>query len=157
MQAQRRVGDVDVRAVEVELVDEQVEEVRRHAALDLDAQRLAEATSAQLDLEGHQQVVGLVLFEREVGVARHAKEVRAPDGHAREEAAEVGHDEVLEQAPRDLRPPGRNRGSELGTLTRALRSSPVDSSRTVTAMLSERFEIIGKGCPGSTASGVSTG
>ena len=42
-------------------------------------------------------------------------------------------------------PAGRNLGNEFGTFTRALRSSPDDSSRTVTAMLSERFEIIGKG------------
>ena len=52
---------------------------------------------------------------------------------------------------------GRNRGSSGGTLTRAKRVSPVSGSRTVTARLSDRFEMYGNGCAGSTASGVSTG
>ena len=51
----------------------------------------------------------------------------------------------------------RNLGSEFGTFTRALRSSPVVPSSTVTAMLSDRLEIMGNGWPGSTAKGVSTG
>ena len=49
------------------------------------------------------------------------------------------------------------RGSSGGTLTRAKRCSPVAGSRTATARLSERFEMYGNGCAGSTASGVSTG
>ena len=51
----------------------------------------------------------------------------------------------------------RKRGSSGGTLTRAKRSSPVAESRTVTARFSDRFEMYGNGCAGSTASGVSTG
>ena len=42
-------------------------------------------------------------------------------------------------------------------MTRAKRSSPLARSRTTTAKLSERFEMYGNGCAGSTASGVSTG
>ena len=49
------------------------------------------------------------------------------------------------------------RGSSGGTFTRAKRSSPLDGSRTVTARFSDRFEMYGKGCAGSTARGVSTG
>ena len=52
---------------------------------------------------------------------------------------------------------GRNRGRTGGTFTRAKRSSPVCGSRTCTARLSDRFEMYGNGCDGSTASGVSTG
>ena len=49
------------------------------------------------------------------------------------------------------------RGSSGGTLTRAKRRSPVIGSRTTAARFSDRFEMYGNGCAGSTASGVSTG
>ncbi len=52
---------------------------------------------------------------------------------------------------------GTKRGSSGGTFTRANRSSPLDGSRTTTARFSDRFEMYGNGCAGSTASGVSTG
>ena len=50
-----------------------------------------------------------------------------------------------------------NRGSSGGTFTRAKCSLPEVGLRTSTARLSERPEMYGKGCAGSTASGVSTG
>ena len=50
-----------------------------------------------------------------------------------------------------------SRGSTSGTLTRAKRVSPVEGSRTVTPTDRDRFEMYGNGCPGPTASGVSTG
>ena len=49
------------------------------------------------------------------------------------------------------------RGSSGGTLTRAKCSLPVDGFTTTTARLSDRPEMYGNGCAGSTASGVSTG
>ena len=58
---------------------------------------------------------------------------------------------------RELPGTATNRGSSGGTFTRAKRSSPVLASRTTTARLSDRFEMYGNGCAGSTASGVSTG
>ncbi len=58
---------------------------------------------------------------------------------------------------RPPRPTGRKRGSPSGTLTRAKRSSPVSGSRTKTATLIVSGEMYGKGWPGPTASGVSTG
>ena len=56
-------------------------------------------------------------------------------------------------------PSGRatKRGSSGGTFTRAKRRSPVRGLRTSTARFSDRLEMWGKGWPGSTASGVSTG
>ena len=50
-----------------------------------------------------------------------------------------------------------NRGSTGGTFTRAIRCSPVPGSPTSTRRFSDRLEMYGNGCPGSTASGVSTG
>ncbi|CAB4705637.1 unannotated protein [freshwater metagenome] len=49
------------------------------------------------------------------------------------------------------------RGRTGGTLTRAKNSSPVTAFFTMTARLSERPDMYGNGCEGSTASGVSTG
>ncbi len=56
-------------------------------------------------------------------------------------------------------PSGRTtkRGSRSGTFTRAKRRWPVSGSRTMTARLSDRFEMYGNGWLGSTASGVRTG
>ncbi len=44
-----------------------------------------------------------------------------------------------------------------GTLTRAIRSARLARSTTTTMRLSERLEMYGKGCAGSTARGVRTG
>ena len=52
---------------------------------------------------------------------------------------------------------GTQRRRVLGTLTRANRSSASAGSRISTARFSDRSEMNGNGCPGSTASGVSTG
>ena len=54
-------------------------------------------------------------------------------------------------------PVSTQRSRVSGTLTRAKRCSEPTGSRIKTARLSERSEMNGKGCPGSTASGVSTG
>ncbi len=55
-------------------------------------------------------------------------------------------------------PIGTKRGStSFGTFTRANVSSPESGSRTNTPIDSDRFEMYGKGRPGPTASGVSTG
>ena len=78
---------------------EELQELLIHAALDLDAKCLAKSTPAKLHLERHEQVVRLVLFQREVCVARHSEEVSSTDRHAREELAEVSDDEVFEQNP----------------------------------------------------------
>ena len=50
-----------------------------------------------------------------------------------------------------------NRGSIGGTLSRANSWRPVRALRMRIARLSERPEMYGNGCAGSTASGISTG
>ncbi len=69
----------------------------RHGPLDLEPHDLAEAPLAQLLLEGHQQVVRLVLLDREVRVAGDPEEVVLEHLHAGEEDVEVGGDDLLEQ------------------------------------------------------------
>ena len=86
----------DAVGTDFELGGQQVGQVLAHVGLDLEAERLAEATAAQLHLDGDQQVVGLVLFEREVGVAGHPERVVVTDHHAGEERVEVGGDHLLE-------------------------------------------------------------
>jgi hypothetical protein len=61
---------------------------------------------------------------------------------------------------RTKRPPpgsGRKRGRFGGTFTRAIRRVNSPGARTTTARFNDRFEMYGKGCAGSTASGVRTG
>ena len=55
---------------------------RRHRPLDLEPDRLAEAPPAELLLDRQEQVVGLVLLDREVGVAGHPEQVVLEDLHA---------------------------------------------------------------------------
>ena len=54
-------------------------------------------------------------------------------------------------------PTARNLGSSGGTLTRANTVASVLGSAIITARLSDRPEMNGNGCAGSTTSGVSTG
>ena len=68
-----------------------------HRPLDLQADDLAEAAPAQLLLDGQQQVVRLVLLDRDVGVARHPEQVVVDDLHAREQGVQVGGDDLLDQ------------------------------------------------------------
>src|SRR4051794_8732759 len=60
-------------------------------------------------------------------------------------------------APPSTAPTGTNRGTLLGTFTRAKCDAPASGSRTETARLSESPLMYGNGWAGSTASGVRTG
>ena len=94
---------VAVVLVEAEAAHQQGPRAGRHRALDLEADGLAEPAPPQLLLDGEQQVVGLVLLDREVGVAGHAEEVVLQDLHAGEQGVEVGLDDLVdEHEPRRL-------------------------------------------------------
>ena len=88
---------VAVRVGQAEAAQQQEPRVRRHRSLDLEADRLAEPAAAELLLDGHQQVVRLVLLDREVGVAGHAEEVVLLDLHAAEQEVEVRLDHLVDQ------------------------------------------------------------
>ena len=68
-----------------------------HRALDLEAHRRPEATAADLLLDGEQEVVRLVLLERDVRVAGDPEQVRLEDLHAPEQLVEVGLDDLVQQ------------------------------------------------------------
>ena len=88
---------VDGVVVEVELADEQLAHLGGDPGVDLEAHGRAEAAAAQLDLDRGEQVVGLLLLEREVGVAGDPEGEGLHDLHAREQLVEVGGDDLLER------------------------------------------------------------
>ena len=69
----------------------------RHRPLHLEPDRLAEPASPELLLDRHQEVVGLVLLDREVGVAGDPEQVRLDDLHAGEQVLEVGLDDLVDR------------------------------------------------------------
>ena len=96
-QVERRADPEDAVGTHLELGRQQVRQLLAHVGLDLEAERLAEAAAAQLHLDGHEEVVGLVLFEGEVGVAGDPEGVVVPDGHPGEQRLQVGRDDLLER------------------------------------------------------------
>ncbi len=91
-------GDgVAVVGPEVELVDQHVAHVVGDVGGDLEADGPPETAAAQLHLDRGQQVVGLVLVEHEVGVARHPEGVVLPDHHVGEQRRQLGGDDLLQR------------------------------------------------------------
>ena len=111
------------------------------AGADLQPHGAAEPAPPQLHLDRHQQVVGLVLLDRQVGVAGHPEGVVLADGHPGEQGVEVGGDDLLEGDEALAVGHTTKRGRTGGTFTRAIRCSPVPGSPTSTSRLSERFEM----------------
>ncbi len=107
-------GRVDVLVgVELERLDELGQRSRRRVARDLEAHGVAALAAPQLLLDRLEQIVGLLLVDLDVEVARDAEDVEALDAHAGEDGPDVARDEVLEQdegagrrvpAPRPDRP-----------------------------------------------------
>ena len=130
---------------------------------DLEAHGAAALAPAQLLLDRLQEVVGLVLVDREVEVARDAEGAAADHAEPRKELAGVHGDEILEQREGELSGP-RRRG-DAREHRRHLhdgdhRLAPRDLLALADmqiARLRLRLRSCGKGWPGSTASGVRTG
>ena len=108
----------------------------------LEADGLAEAAPVQLELDGGQQVLGVVLVHRQVGVAGDPEDVVLGDRHRREEGVEMGGDDLLDRARSGCRRAGPRTGAgAAGTFTRAIRCSPVAGSTTRSTRLRQRFEM----------------
>ena len=86
---------IHVVGMQVELAHEQLEHLIAHRVGDFEAHGAVEPAAAQLHLNGLEEVVGLLLLDREIGVASHAERRRLADHHPRKQAVEVGHDELL--------------------------------------------------------------
>ena len=153
---QRRLQRVDVVGQHLQVLHQQLHHRLGHLVVDRQPHHRAELAQPQPLLDGLEQVGRLVLLDFHVGIADHLEAVVLEHVVAREQQAEVGGDDLLEPDPAMLGTTGTSRGSDVGTLMRAKRSSP-DGPRTSTARLRLRFEMWGKGRPGSNASGVTTG
>ena len=96
-QVDGRSVERDVLRCQFELPDEQAQQVVAHVVRDLEADRPLEAAPAQFHLDRFEQVVGLFLLEREVGVAADAERCPLLDDHADEQAVELGGDQLLDR------------------------------------------------------------
>ena len=96
-QVERTREAVDLLRGDVELADQQVEREVVHVVADLEPDRRTEAAAQQLGLERLDEVLGLVLLDHDVLVAREAERVVIEDLHAGEEVVEVVRDELLER------------------------------------------------------------
>ena len=74
---------VAVLLVQSDPIEQDLPGRRRHAPLDLEPDGLTEATPTKLLLDRQEQVAGLVLLDRQVGVAGDPEEVGVGDLHAR--------------------------------------------------------------------------
>ena len=95
-QPERDAALVHVVGAELELGQEELAHGGGHLPVDLEPHGAAEATPAKLGLDGGEEVVGLALFEVEVGIARHPEGELPADLHVREEPRQVGRDQLLE-------------------------------------------------------------
>ena len=88
---------VGVVLAEVELALQELAHLVGDVGADLEAHGPAELPATQLDLDGGEEVVGLLLLEGEVGVAADAERGGGLHVHPREQLAEVGGDHLLER------------------------------------------------------------
>ena len=88
---------IDIVGGELELAEQQLTDLRGHVGRDLEANCTPKAAPAQLELDGGEQVVGLILLQREVGVPGHAEDVPSAEAHLREQVVKVGGDHLLER------------------------------------------------------------
>ncbi len=101
----RAAEAVHVGRVDLELAHEQVEHLVAHALGDLEAHGLVEAPPAQLHLQRLEQVLGLLVLQRQVGVAGDPERRRLLDHHPGEQRVELGDDQLLDrQEARSRRP-----------------------------------------------------
>ena len=103
-QAQRASEAMDVRAGQLQLPHQEVDEVTRHPAVDLEPDGRAEPPAAELRLQSPEQVLGVVVVELEIAGPGHAERVVGQELHPGEQELQVGGDHVLEGHERRLFP-----------------------------------------------------
>jgi hypothetical protein len=165
---ERALRLVEILLVDLELLKEERADAVGHAGRHLEPDDGAEFPAPDLPVDDRKQVVRLLLADFHVHVARDAEGVAAEDFHAREEVvrfaainASIGRKSAVAESPgsrfaRSIASRGTKRGGS-GTFTRANFRSRDSGSRASIASETDRLERNGKGCPGSTASGVRTG
>jgi len=87
----------DVVPRQLEFVEQQPEHVVGDVVLHLEPHGTAEAAAAQLELDRRQEILGVLVVERQVGVAGDAEDVRVLDLHASKQPVQVRAHHVLDE------------------------------------------------------------
>ena len=118
---------------------------RRGCLLDLEAHGATEAAAAQLHLDGGEQVVGLLLLERQVGVAGDPERAVLVELHAGEQLGELRGDHLLERDEAVRRRAGRGSGAAAAAPSPGRSAArPVSGSRTITAEVQREVGDVGE-------------
>ena len=97
-QVEQAVHLVDVGGLQLELARQQLEDLGRHARIDLEADHArVPAAAPELGLDRREQVLGVAVDVVEVAVAGHPERMVVDDLHAREQRLQVERDHVLER------------------------------------------------------------
>ena len=104
-QVQRPLEHVDVVRLQAQRRAQEVDHLGGRVVRDLQPDGAAALAPAQLFLNRLQEVVGLVLVDRKIEVAGHAKGAATEHPEAGEQLARVQGDEVLQQRERELSGP----------------------------------------------------
>ena len=106
-------GDLErVLVADADALDEDLARELGHRPLDLEPHGLAEPAAPDLLLDREQEVVRLVLLDRDVGVAGDPEQVGLDDLHAPEQLVEVRLDDLVEED--ELVAPDREQAGEQG-------------------------------------------
>ena len=93
-------------ALDLEILDQDIEHTRRHLRVDLQQRQLAVSNLPKPLVDRFEQIDRLFLLQDDVAFANHAEEVRIADLDARKELTEIQPNDVLEQRERET-PPAR--------------------------------------------------
>ena len=96
-EGERAAHLVNLAGLHVDVVEQEVLQTNWHAALEFETHGRAEAALFDVVAHGFEKVVGFVLFNFSVGVARDAEEPVGGHAEAREESAEALADQVFRE------------------------------------------------------------
>ena len=118
-----QTGEVDqtrylehVVGLQIEFVDQEIDHGLRRTALDFESNGTTESSSTQFEFDRLQQIVGVLVLDGEVGVARDAEDGDVTDRHAREQGVEVGFDHFLDRNEPVTARQGHEAGEHRGDL-----------------------------------------
>ena len=123
-EVQRAVEQVDVVVLQAQRLAQEHDDLDGRVVGDLQADGAAALAPPQLFLDRLQEVVGLVLVDRQVEVARHAERAAPEHAEAGEQLAGVHGDQVLEQHVREARRARRGDAVAVGRLPRPAAAAP---------------------------------
>ena len=85
----------DISFAKLKFVKEKMQHFICNIALHLKTYCASEAAATQLHLDSGKQIFGVLVVERQVGIARNTKGMTLLDGHTRKEATKIRAHHVL--------------------------------------------------------------